>query len=126
MSTFWSHCLSHFERELSAQQFATWFRPLHAIEENDRLVVVAPNPFVGKWVRDRFMPSIERLATEYPSENTLSIDLRIDGSTGSSIVTHKTSDASFRSAQEVADTNSSSALVRETRAPQRFDSAPQN
>jgi chromosomal replication initiator protein len=80
MSTFWSHCLTHFERELSAQQFATWFRPLHAVEEGNRLIVVAPNPFVGKWVRDRFMPSIERLATEFPSADGLSIDLRIDGS----------------------------------------------
>ena len=30
VSGFWSHCLNHFERELSAQQFATWFRVLSA------------------------------------------------------------------------------------------------
>ncbi|TAG84539.1 MAG: chromosomal replication initiator protein DnaA [Betaproteobacteria bacterium] len=132
MSTFWSHCLSHFERELSAQQFATWFRPLHAIEENNRLVVVAPNQFVGKWIRDRFMPSIERLATEYPSENTLSIDLRIDGSGGSggsgspATTPPQSSNSSFRATHEVTSADSRPIAVRETRAPQRFDATPQS
>jgi chromosomal replication initiator protein len=77
MSTFWSHCLTHFERELSAQQFATWFRPLQAIEEGNHIVVVAPNSFVGKWVRDRFMPGIERLANDFFDESH-TIDLKIN------------------------------------------------
>lgn len=96
MSTFWSHCLTHFERELSAQQFATWFRPLHAIEEGNRLIVVAPNPFVGKWVKDRFLPSIERLATEFPSDVSFSIDLRI-GDGAPTQAPPATSSASVRS-----------------------------
>ena len=42
MSSFWSHCLSHFERELSSQQFATWFRVLSAEETDSTVTVMAP------------------------------------------------------------------------------------
>ncbi len=121
MSTFWSHCLTHFERELSAQQFATWFRPLHAVEEGNRLIVVAPNPFVGKWVRDRFMPSIERLATEFPSEQGFSIDLRIDGaasavtnSAGATKATSASSNASLATTSAARDFRVEDAAAPET------------
>jgi chromosomal replication initiator protein len=102
MSTFWSHCLLHFEQELSAQQFATWFRPLQAIEDGNRIVVVAPNSFVGKWVRDRFMPGIERLAVDFFDESPV-IDLRVESGAGAS----KTSDA-VAAANETAIANGSS------------------
>ncbi|MBS0313749.1 MAG: chromosomal replication initiator protein DnaA [Burkholderiales bacterium] len=68
MSAFWTHCLDHFERELSAQQFATWFRVLNAEESASTVTVVAPNAFVGKWVRDRYLGTIDSLATAYFGE----------------------------------------------------------
>ena len=80
MSTFWSHCLNHFENELSSQQFATWFRPLQAIEDGDHIIVVAPNSFVGKWVHERFLPGIERLATDF-FNGPARIDLRVGNAT---------------------------------------------
>jgi chromosomal replication initiator protein len=64
-SAFWSHCLSHFERELSAQQFATWFRVLAAEETDSTVTVVAPNAFVSKWVRDRYLGAIDSLASQF-------------------------------------------------------------
>ncbi len=79
MSSFWSHCLAHFERELSAQQFTTWVRPLSAIESDQQVVVLAPNSFVGKWVRDRFLPSIEALATGFYS-TPMKVEVRVDSS----------------------------------------------
>jgi chromosomal replication initiator protein len=77
MSNFWSHCLAHFERELSAQQFTTWVRPLSAIESEQQVVVLAPNSFVGKWVRDRFLPSIEELANQFYA-SPIKVEVRVD------------------------------------------------
>lgn len=65
MSSFWSHCLNHFERELSSQQFATWFRVLSAEETDSTITVVAPNAFISKWVRDRYLGTIDSLASQY-------------------------------------------------------------
>ena len=67
-SAFWSHCLAHFERELSSQQFATWFRVLSAEETDSTVTVVAPNAFISKWVRDRYLGTIDSLAAQYFSE----------------------------------------------------------
>jgi chromosomal replication initiator protein len=64
-SAFWSHCLTHFERELSSQQFATWFRVLSAEETDATVTVMAPNAFVSKWVRDRYLDAINALALQY-------------------------------------------------------------
>ncbi len=77
MSSFWSHCLAHFERELSAQQFTTWVRPLSTIENEHNVVVLAPNSFVGKWVRDRFLPSIEELAAKFYT-SPMTVEVRVD------------------------------------------------
>jgi chromosomal replication initiator protein len=79
MSSFWSHCLAHFERELSAQQFTTWLRPLSAIENSEQVVVLAPNSFVGKWVRDRFLSSIEELAADFYTA-PMRVEVRVDNS----------------------------------------------
>jgi len=56
--SLWKRCLDHLEGELSAQQFNTWIRPLHAVEESDTLRLLAPNRFVLDWVNDRFMGTI--------------------------------------------------------------------
>jgi chromosomal replication initiator protein len=72
MSSFWSHCLNHFERELSSQQFATWFRVLSAEETDSTVTVVAPNAFISKWVRDRYLGTIDTLASQYfPEPRTI-------------------------------------------------------
>ncbi|MGL4231146.1 MAG: chromosomal replication initiator protein DnaA [Casimicrobium sp.] len=77
MSSFWSHCLAHFERELSAQQFTTWLRPLSAIENESQVIVLAPNSFVGKWVRDRFLTGIEAQAASF-FDKPVSVEVRVD------------------------------------------------
>ena len=61
----WKKCLERLEEELSAQQFNTWIRPLHAVSEADRLRLLAPNRFVMDWVRERFIDRISELATLY-------------------------------------------------------------
>ncbi len=80
MSSFWSHCLSHFERELSSQQFATWFRVLSAEETDSTVTVMAPNAFISKWVRDRYLGTIDSLASAYfPEPHTIRLTVAGNG-----------------------------------------------
>jgi chromosomal replication initiator protein len=64
MSSFWNSCLSQFEQELSPQQFNTWIRPLRLEGEEvpeKGLRLVAPNGFILKWVKERYLGRIEEL-----------------------------------------------------------------
>lgn len=71
MENFWPACLSRFEQELSAQQFNTWIKPLTTEYTDDSFIVVAPNKFVQKWVKDRFLNKIESIAEELFSQTVL-------------------------------------------------------
>ena len=74
MNSFWRSCLDQFEKELPAQQFKTWIKPLEVEVEGDTLVLVAPNHFVLQWIRDKFLPQIEKMAREqFPSGVNLKI-----------------------------------------------------
>ncbi len=71
MSDFWSACLSHLERELSAQQFNTWIKALKIEDEGEsprRLRLMAPNRFVLQRVRERYLVQIETLSHQYYGE----------------------------------------------------------
>jgi chromosomal replication initiator protein len=71
MDTFWLSCLGHFEKELSAQQFNTWIKPLRldlsSTEHGPALV--APNRFVMQWIKDHFLSRIEQMAEKHFSQN---------------------------------------------------------
>jgi chromosomal replication initiator protein len=62
MNSFWRYCLSHFEKELPAQQFQTWIRPLKFNADGSVLTLIAPNRFVLQWIRDKFLERIQALA----------------------------------------------------------------
>src|SRR6202162_6090678 len=64
MNSFWRYCLSQFEKELPAQQFVTWIKPLKFNADGDTLTLVAPNRFVLQWIRDKFYARIQELAAE--------------------------------------------------------------
>jgi chromosomal replication initiator protein len=68
MSSFWNSCLSQFEQELSPQQFNTWIRPLRLEGEEtpeQGLCLIAPNGFILKWVKERYLERIKELARQY-------------------------------------------------------------
>jgi chromosomal replication initiator protein len=69
MENFWPACLSRFEKELSAQQFNTWIKPLKAEITDNNIRVVAPNKFVQQWVKERFLNKIEGLADDFYSDD---------------------------------------------------------
>lgn len=64
-SSFWTSCLAQFEQELPPQQFNTWIRPLRLEGEDDPvngLRLLAPNGFILKWVKERYLARIEELS----------------------------------------------------------------
>ncbi|MDH3310343.1 MAG: chromosomal replication initiator protein DnaA [Gammaproteobacteria bacterium] len=75
-SLVWKKCLERLEEELSAQQFNTWLRPLHAVQENQLLRLLAPNRFVVDWVSERFLERIAELSSEY-SGGALSVQVEV-------------------------------------------------
>jgi chromosomal replication initiator protein len=67
MESLWEACTARLQKELPAQQFNTWIRPLRSGSPgsvDSELALVAPNRFVLQWIKDRFVPKIEALASE--------------------------------------------------------------
>ena len=67
-STLWNSCVHQLESELTEQQLNTWIRPLHAVEQNGGLTLLAPNRFVLDWVQNHFLKRIDELI--YSDKNT--------------------------------------------------------
>lgn len=79
MSQFWTDCLTRFESELPAQQFNAWIKSLRCetLDEGRRLRLVAPNGFILRWVRDRYLERVETLSRQFFPE-PVTIDLVLD------------------------------------------------
>ena len=77
MSTaLWKLCLSRLEDDLSAQQFNTWIRPLHAVEHADGLTLLAPNRFVRDFVHKEYLEVISSLAKNFsPKPAAVKLDI---------------------------------------------------
>jgi chromosomal replication initiator protein len=75
--TVWKRCLERLEKELSAQQFNTWIRPLQAVQGNREICLLAPNRFVMDWVRDQFMVRIAELVRQYQDSGGI-LDVRVE------------------------------------------------
>jgi len=76
-SMVWQKCIARLEGELSAAQFNTWIRPLHAVEQDRDLRLLAPNRFVMEWVKDRFLGRIAELAGEYTDGQALKVAIEV-------------------------------------------------
>ena len=86
MAGFWDSCIKRFEQELPVQQFNTWIKPLRLEGEShplEGLRLIAPNGFIMKWVRDRYLARIEDYGRSFFSA-PVSIALVIDGAKGGS------------------------------------------
>ncbi|SFP70602.1 chromosomal replication initiator protein DnaA [Nitrosomonas cryotolerans] len=79
INTFWLSCLEHFKKELNAQQFNTWIKPLQletSPNNHTEAVLIAPNRFVMQWVKDNFLSRIETMAQAHFS-NDIRFQLRL-------------------------------------------------
>ncbi|MFQ5469637.1 MAG: chromosomal replication initiator protein DnaA [Gammaproteobacteria bacterium] len=101
-NTLWQKCLSHLEGELSAQQFNTWIRPLHAVEDGRSLRLLAPNRFVLDWVNERFFDHILDISSQHKLDGkNLQVTLEI---------------GTKKANRHNGDVNTSNKIVRSTRS----------
>ena len=61
VSATWERCLDRLEVDLTPEQFNTWIRPLHAVEDGSILRLLAPNHFVRDWVNKHFLDLIKKI-----------------------------------------------------------------
>lgn len=71
----WDHCLNRLESELPEQQFNTWIRPLHAIEDSQSLRLLAPNRFVQDWVEENFLSRIREIVLLQNTDLSVSLEI---------------------------------------------------
>jgi chromosomal replication initiator protein len=77
----WKSCVEQLEGELSEQQLNTWIRPLHAIEDQHSLRLLAPNRFVLDWVKDHFFQRIDELVDSLCADSPPRVSLEIGSHT---------------------------------------------
>jgi len=75
--TLWQQCLARLESTLPEQQFNTWIRPLHAIESDHDLKLLAPNRFVLDWVRDHYVSDIQTTIDTLKPEDNYPVRLEV-------------------------------------------------
>ena len=76
--TPWKRCLQQLEGELTAQQFNTWIRPLHVIENKNAVHLLAPNRFVQNWISERYLSRIEELlSNKTPEQQRILVKLDV-------------------------------------------------
>ena len=61
VTNLWNRCVVGLQEELSEQQFNTWIRPLHAVEDGNVLRLLAPNRFVVDWLQQHYIERISQL-----------------------------------------------------------------
>lgn len=76
-SSLWQKCVSRLEAELPAQQFNTWIRPLHAIEDNLSITLLAPNKFVRDWISEKLLSRIEQIASTVSNGSKTEIRIQV-------------------------------------------------
>ena len=54
----WKNCTEHLERELPAQDFNTWIRPLQVRTSQGKTVLLAPNEYVRDYIATHYLERI--------------------------------------------------------------------
>ena len=75
--SLWKKCLDRLEGELSPQQFNTWIRPLHAVEEGDSLRLLAPNHFVRDWINENLLSHITEVLARASSNGRANVVVQV-------------------------------------------------
>ncbi len=73
----WTECVECLEKELPAQQFNTWIRPLQASFDGSELSLLAPNRFVLDWVKDKYLSRLKEILKEQTQKDDIRISLEV-------------------------------------------------
>jgi chromosomal replication initiator protein len=75
--SIWESCLEKLEGELTPQQFNTWIRPLHAIEDVGNIRLLAPNRFVLDWITEKYLDRINSLLEKIVNGQNCSLVIEV-------------------------------------------------
>ena len=90
MSNLWQLCLERLQTELPAQQYNTWLRPLQSEQQQDKLVLFAPNRFVLDWINEKFLAQITTILQDINHGKVITVQIEIGSS---SSILHPANDA---------------------------------
>ena len=77
MDSLWPSLAAELKKELPAQQYDTWIKPLRAERQGEDLVLLAPNHHVLRWVRSNLLSKIES-RIERVAGSRLTVNLMLD------------------------------------------------
>lgn len=77
MDSLWLSLVSELKKDLPAQQYDTWIKPLRAERHGNELRVLAPNHHVLRWIRANVLARIESRA-ERVGGSGMRVDLVLD------------------------------------------------
>ena len=100
--TAWERCLDRLEVDLTPEQFNTWIRPLHAVEDGSILRLLAPNQFVRDWVKTHFLDLIKKVIRRCESTAT-DVTVQVGSRKSSSSINDDTSDTTTRTSVAISD-----------------------
>lgn len=75
--SMWTYCTGRLKKDLPPQQFSTWISPLQAVEQGDHLILLAPNAFVLDWVKQNYLPLLEKCVLEFTTSPDSRVTLQI-------------------------------------------------
>ena len=76
MDSLWPSLAAELKKELPAQQYDTWIKPLRAERQEDQLVLVAPNHHVLRWVRSNLLAKIETRVERLAAGRAVAVEAR--------------------------------------------------
>ncbi len=63
--TLWEDVLSALKPQMNDESYELWFKPIKPVSlETGSFVIQVPNPFFSEWMRDHYLPQIEKLLQE--------------------------------------------------------------
>ncbi len=74
-ASLWQRCFNRLEQECEERDLNLWLRPLHAVENDGALRLLAPNRFVLQEVESRFLDKIRALTREFDASPNARVEL---------------------------------------------------
>ncbi|MEM8814184.1 MAG: chromosomal replication initiator protein DnaA [Pseudomonadota bacterium] len=74
-TNLWNRCVRDLQAELPENQFNTWIRPLQAVEDGNRVRLLAPNRFVVDWLHQHYVERIQEILTSVNTDVSLIVEV---------------------------------------------------
>ncbi len=122
MNSVWDKCLDRLEGELTPQQFNTWIRPLHAVQNNQQLCLLAPNQFVLDWINDRFINRISEIVSllDHDGDIIENVTIKIGSADNQASLTKLTSEKTFKPVRQSASKTKNSQIKNNSNLNPKF------